>query len=210
MISIEDQIKSYVDAYEATTIGTKEAQDGRHRKNTEHPSGRRRQRRLALALVVAATTSLCAILVSQLANHGSSDEQVSTLAAPSESGSSLTETTETASATSNEDGPNNSSDDLQIDVRPTSPETRLARLEVELDYDAEHDCIYGRVTRTSRSVIIIWPDGYTAKGTPPSLYDANQREVSRVGERLELVGGYVPKPQDVRCNVSDSVFAVGV
>jgi len=41
---------------------------------------------------------------------------------------------------------------------------------------------------------VMWPVGYTAKGTPLAVYDATKRRIVTVGQTVELSGGLIGPP----------------
>lgn len=67
----------------------------------------------------------------------------------------------------------------------------LARLGGPLNYDGRCFWVGSNTSRTD----IIWPYGYSAAFHPPRIVDNKGRVVGRVGQFVDLGGGYVAAPR---------------
>jgi hypothetical protein len=52
-------------------------------------------------------------------------------------------------------------------------------------------CFYLADLYDARRISLVWPYQYSARSSPPGVYDANDRLVARPGEKVFFGGGYV-------------------
>ena len=61
-----------------------------------------------------------------------------------------------------------------------------------------------------RTVVLLWPAGYYARGNPLSIFDRTGRRHGTAGQRVRMGGGHLPaSPRILGCSGFQDVWSVG-